>query len=107
MIDEGAFCPACRDNEAYQAICPSCSGLVSGYDAISADIAKRNAGAETLTVWTDGGWKVWGLRDAEVATLCEPEKVLLNIRLDTRDAVEFRPFQERVTLYEKVLGVSE
>ena len=72
--------------------------------AILADITKRNAGALTLTVWNDGSWSAWGLRDAEIATLGEPDKVLLNVRLDTLATVEFRPFQERVTLYEKLFG---
>lgn len=100
-VDEGSFCPACRDNEADQARCPFCNRD----DPISVDIATRNAGVECLTVWNDGGWVRHGIRDAEIATLCEPDKVLLNIRLDTFAACEFTPPQKHIDLYERILGV--
>lgn len=72
-------------------------------DETSRDIAKRNAGPETITVWKDGMWTRWGLRDAEIGALSEPDKVLLSIRLDTLEEVIFRPIAEKVAIAEWAL----
>lgn len=69
-----------------------------------ADIKKRNAEAECVTVWNDGTWVHHGLRDAEEATLSEPDKVLLTIRLDNVSAVTFMKPQDRINLYQKMFA---
>lgn len=69
-----------------------------------ADIAKRNAGAECITIWKDGIWVHHGIRDAEEATLCEPSEVLMTIQLDTVSVVTFMPLQDRVNLYERMFS---
>lgn len=51
------------------------------------DIAARNAGVPCLTIWKDGSFVHHGFRDAEIAEACEPNEVLLSIRLDTMDAI--------------------
>lgn len=97
--DEGRFCPACRDNQAYQIICPSCST-----DGTVADAQKRNAGEMCLTVWRNGNYVHHGERDAEEATLCEPDDVLITIRLRDMRALTFITPQQRVALADKMLG---
>lgn len=71
---------------------------------VEADVAARNAAALTLTVWADGTWVIHGYRDAEVATLCEPDKVLLNLDCATFNAVTFITPSERLRLAEKLFG---
>lgn len=71
---------------------------------IEADIAKRNTGTPTLTVWDDGSWLVHGFRDAEIAYLCEPDKVIMSLSMDTWEPVTFITPQQRINLAEKLFG---
>ena len=66
----------------------------------------RNEGPPTLTVWKDGSFVIHGARDAEYATLSEPDVVILNLDLGTHDAVTFLPAQARVGLSEKLFAAN-
>jgi len=61
-------------------------------------------GPATLTIWKDATWQVWPYRDAEIAYLCEPEKVLLTLDAATHEYVEFITPQQRVSMAEKLLA---
>lgn len=82
--EEGNLCPTCHDDEARQATCPTCS-----VDGALADIAKRNAGEPCLTVWRNGEYVHHGERDAAEAAACEPDDVLVIIRLRDMRALTF------------------
>jgi hypothetical protein len=69
------------------------------------EIARRNAGRPTLTVWKDGSFVVQGALNAEYETR-KDEEVLLNLDIETLEPITFPDLQARTHLHEKVLPLN-
>ncbi len=70
------------------------------------DIARRNAGPATLTVFDDGSFVVHGRLDAEIDQRCDwggAARPLISIDLGTLEPFVAPDLQSSISLHEKIL----